>query len=285
MALVAVAEVRDDVARPLVRLGEQHAVLVVRVDLGAHALQEVVRLGQVLAVRPVALVEVRDGVEPEAVEPEVEPEAEHVEHVPLHVRVVVVQIGLVREEAVPEVLAAHRVPRPVRRLGVEEDDARFTPARVVVAPNVEVAVLARRVGAARLEPRVVGARVVHDQVGDHADAALVRLVDEVAEVVDGPVVGIDLVEVGDVVAAVAERRRIERQQPDAVDAEPLQVVELVGEAAEIAGAVVVPVEERAQVDLVEDGRLEPQRLPLEPAACFAQAVTFTMCAPPGGSLT
>ena len=116
--------------------------------------------------------------------------------------------------------------------------------------------------------------------------ALVRLVDEVAEVVDRPVVGVDVVEVGDVVAAVAQRRRVERQQPHAVDAEPLQVVELVGEPAEVAGPVVVPVEERAQVDLVEDSRLEPQRLPLEPAPGFAQeGVTFTMCAPPGGSLT
>ena len=106
MALVAVAEVRDDVGRPLVRLGEQHAVLVARVDLGAHALEERVRLGQVLAVRPVALVEVRHRVEPEAVEPEIEPEAQHVEHLLLHFRVVVVQVGLVREEAVPEVLAA-----------------------------------------------------------------------------------------------------------------------------------------------------------------------------------
>ena len=92
--------------------------------------------------------------------------------------------------------------------------------------------------------------MVHHQVGDHADAALVRLIDEMAEVVDGPVVGIDLVEVGDVVATVAERGRIERQQPHAVDAEPLQVVELVGEAAEVAGPVVVPVEEHAQVHLV-----------------------------------
>ena len=40
VALVAVAEVLDDVGRPLVRLGQQHAVGVARVDLGAHALQE-----------------------------------------------------------------------------------------------------------------------------------------------------------------------------------------------------------------------------------------------------
>ena len=88
----------------------------------------------------------------------------------------------------------------------------------------------------------------------------------VAEVVDRPVVGVDGVEVGDVVAAVAERRRVHGQQPDAVDAQPLQVVELLGQPAEVARAVVVRVEEAADVDLVEDGALEPQRVGLEPLA-------------------
>ena len=106
--------------------------------------------------------------------------------------------------------------------------------------------------------------MVHDEVGDHADAALVGGLDERADVVDRPVVGVDVVEVGDVVAAVAQRRRVHRQQPDAVDAEPLQVVELLGQAAEVARAVAVAVEEAAQVDLVEDRGLEPQRVGLEP---------------------
>ena len=107
-ARFGVAEVGDDVLGPLIRLGEEHAVRVVRVDLRAHALQIRVRGREVLAVRPVVLVEVRHGVEPEAVDAEVEPEAEDVEHRVLHVRVLVVEIRLVMEEAVPVVLAAHR---------------------------------------------------------------------------------------------------------------------------------------------------------------------------------
>ena len=47
-----VAEVGNDVLGPLVRLGQEDAVGVVRVDLGAHALQVLVRARQVLAVRP-----------------------------------------------------------------------------------------------------------------------------------------------------------------------------------------------------------------------------------------
>ena len=114
--------------------------------------------------------------------------------------------------------------------------------------------------------------------------ALVRLVDEVLEVVDRPVVGVDVEEVRDVVAAVAERRRVEGQQPDAVDAEPLQVVELVGEPAEVAGAVVVPVEEPAQMDLVEDRGLEPQRVAARTSspASLKTAPTLSMWLLPGG---
>jgi hypothetical protein len=111
--------------------------------------------------------------------------------------------------------------------------------------------------------------VVDDEVGDHADAAAVRGLDEVAEVLDRAVVGMDVEEVGDVVAPVAERARVHRQQPDAVDAEPLEVVELLLHAAQVAGAVAVRVEVAADVDLVEEGALEPERVGLEPVARLA----------------
>ena len=59
----------------------------------------------------------------------------------------------------------------------------------------------------------------------------------------------DVLVVRDVVAVVSQRRRIEGQQPEAVDAEALQVVELLRQAREVADAVVVAVEERADVRL------------------------------------
>ena len=63
--------------------------------------------------------------------------------------------------------------------------------------------------------------------------------------------------VANVVAAVAQRRLEERREPDAVDAEPLDVVELLRQPLEVAEAVVVRVEEAADADLVEDRLLEP----------------------------
>jgi hypothetical protein len=65
-----------------------------------------VRLVEVLAVRALALEEVGHGVEAEAVEPEVQPEAQDVEHRLLDRGAVVVEVRLVGEEAVPVVGAA-----------------------------------------------------------------------------------------------------------------------------------------------------------------------------------
>ena len=222
------------------------------------------RLGQVLAVRPFPLEEIRHGIEPEAVEAEIEPEAQDVEHRLLDLRVVVVQVGLMREEPVPVVLTGDGVPRPVRDLGVDEDDPCVRIARVGVRPHVPVALRRGRVGASFLEPGMVARGVVHHEVGDHADPAPVGGVEQARDVRDRPVVGMDGEEVGDVVSAVLERGGVHRQEPDAVDAEPLQVVELLRHPAQVAVPVVVRVGEAADVDLVEDGPLEPERVGLEP---------------------
>ena len=132
----------------------------------------------------------------------------------------------------------------------------------VVAPHVVVALArARRRAARRLEPRVLVGGVVDDQLGDHAQAAPVRLAHERA---------------GSPRACRSaggrcgsrrcrsrrrlQRRRIERQQPDRVDAEVLDVVELLRQAAEVADAVVVAVEERLDVQLVDDRVLVPERV-------------------------
>ena len=68
-------------------------------------------------------------------------------------------------------------------------------------------------------------------------SALVRGVEERAEVLDRAVRRVDLLVRRDVVAVVLERRRIERQQPDRVGAELLDVVELLDQSAEVAEAV------------------------------------------------
>ena len=264
VALVAadrgVAEVLDHVRGPLVGLGQQHLVRVELVDLGPDPLQVLVRLLEVLAVGALALVQVGHRVQPEAVDAQVQPEPQHLDHRVLHARVLEVQVRLVGEEPVPVVLAADRVEGPVGGLGVDEDDPRPGVLVVGVGPDVEVPVRPVGIRARRLEPGVLVRRVVHDQVGDDPDAALVRLVDQRDEVPDVPVLGQHGHEVGDVVAAVAQRGLVDGQQPQAVDAEPLQVVQLRDQAAQVAGAVAVGILETPDEHLVEHRALVPLRV-------------------------
>lgn len=153
-----------------------------RVDLGPDPLEELVGTGEVLAVGALLGVQVGHGVETEAVDAEVQPEAQRGDDLLHHRRVLVVEVRLVREEAVPVVLLAYGVVRPVRGLGVDEDDAGVLVLLVVVGPHVVVAVRSVRVLARLLEPLVLVARVVHDEVDDHPHAAGVGRVDELHEV-------------------------------------------------------------------------------------------------------
>ena len=101
-------------------------------------------------------------------------------------------------------------------------------------------------------------RVVDDQIGDDPDAPRMRGPGQDLEVFDGADGGMDAAEVGDVVAVVLQRREINRHEPEAIDAEVLQVIELRGQSGEVAVAVLVRVVESANVDLVEDGILVPE---------------------------
>ena len=256
--LVAVTEVGPYVLRPLVGLGQEHTVpAVLAVDDAAKLLEDVVGLGEVLADRSLALDQVGHRVAAEAVQSPIEPEAHHVEHGLAHGGVIVVEVGLVGEEAVPVILVAHGVVGPVGLLGVGEDDARLAIPTIGVAPHVVVAIGRGGVGARGLEPRVRVGGVVHHEVGDDAQAAVVGGVEELLEVLHAAVRGVDAVEVGDVVAVVAQGRRVHGQDPQAVDAEVPHVVQALGQPGEVSDAVPVRVAERLDVDLVEDGVLVP----------------------------
>jgi hypothetical protein len=162
--------------------------------------------------------------------------------------VVEVEVGLVRVEPVPVVCLGHRVPRPVRRLKILEDDPDVTVLLGIVAPDVVVPPApARPVATSMLEPGVLVRGVVHDQLGDHSQAAAVSLTQERLEVPQRAVGGMNRGEVGDVVAVVLAGRGAEREEPERGDAELLQVVEALGQAPEVAGPVPVAVHEGAHV--------------------------------------
>ena len=106
---------------------------------------------------------------------------------------------------------------------------------------------------------LVGSMIEH-QFRDHAQAALVRLAEEDAEIVQRAVAGVDALVIGNVVAVVFPRRGVEGQQPDGVDPQVLKVIEFAGQAAEITDAVLVGVAKGADVELVDNGVFIPQRV-------------------------
>jgi hypothetical protein len=159
-----------------------------------------------------------------------------------------VQVGLMAEEAMPGVLAGDRIPGPVRRFGVGKDDARAGVRFRRIAPDVEFAIVrVARSTARTLEPRVLIRGVVDDQLGDDPQTELVRGFDERARVAQRAVGGVDTLVLGDVVAVVAQRLGIERQQPDRRRAEVLDVGQLLDQAGEVADAVAITVGKRLDV--------------------------------------
>ena len=160
-------------------------------------------------------------------------------------KVILVARGLERPRAVAE-LRRRRAAADVR-------------IRWRVGPHVPIRVRAGLARARVLEPRVLIRRVVEHEVEHHPDVALVRGGDERVERREVAVIGIDISIIRDVVSGVLERGRHDGHEPDGVDAEVLQVVELRREPREIADAVAVRVLERAHVHLVKHGVSIPIR--------------------------
>ena len=78
MAFIALAEIGHHVFGPLVGFSQQQPARVVFVNKSSQAFDEIVRFRQIFAIRAFAFVQVRDRVEPETVNAEIEPEANDV---------------------------------------------------------------------------------------------------------------------------------------------------------------------------------------------------------------
>ena len=198
-----------------------------------------------------------DGVEAEAVDAPVQPEARRVQQGVLHRRQMQVQLRLLRQEVVHVVLAAPGVPGPG---GTAEDGLPVRRRRAVglgVGPDVPVRLWIGARLATLAEPGVQIRGVGEDQVGDDAQAQAVGLVDQDVEVRERAEDRIDVAVVRDVVAEILHRRGEEGRQPDGVDPQGGDVVEVVGDALQIADAVAVRVGETARIDLIDDRAAPP----------------------------
>ena len=81
--------------------------------------------------------------------------------------------------------------------------------------------------------------VVHDKVKDDFDVAFFCLGHQPIEVCQGAILGIDVAIVGDVISEIHLRRRETGRDPDGVNSQSGKVIQMPGDAVQIAGAVVV----------------------------------------------
>src|SRR6516225_1678595 len=103
-----------------------------------------------------------------------------------------------RIEAVPVVRLGDRIPGPVGKLEVLEDDPRFLVALGRVTPDVKITVGAARRRAARaLKPWMLVRGMVEHQLGDDPQPSFVRRAKKSLEVVQRAAVGMDAGIVGD----------------------------------------------------------------------------------------
>ncbi len=237
---------------PLIGLRQEHAAGKILVDVVAQLLKKRVRLRQVLAIGPRPLEQIGHGVQPHPVDSQTQPVIAHVEHGLADQRVVEIQIGLMRIKTVPVIGLGQRVPSPVRHFEILEDDPRVLVLFRRVAPDVKISLrTAGRGPSSPLKPGMLIRGVIDHQFGDHAQTAGMRLADEHPKIAQRAVHRIDMHVIGDVIAVVPQGRRIKRQQPQRSDAQLLQIVEFLRQAGKIAHAVVVAVEERANMELID----------------------------------
>lgn len=101
------------------------------------------------------------------------------------------------------------------------------------------------------------ARMVDDQVHQQLHAPLVAARDEVFHIFDGPILRIDAVVVGNVVAHVHLRRLVGRRQPDYIGPQLLYMVQFGHDSGNVTDSIVIGVLERGRPDLVDRAFLPP----------------------------
>jgi len=103
--------------------------------------------------------------------------------------------------------------------------------------------------------------MIRHQVDDHADTAAMRFADQPIEGRDVAVVLMHSAVIADVVAPVLQRRRIDRIQPDRIDAErvrpAIQIIKMRRDSIEVADSIAIRIRPRPRIDLIEDRPLPP----------------------------
>src|SRR4029453_17277585 len=101
-------------------------------------------------------------------------------------------------------------------------------------------------------------RVIDHEINNDTHASVLGRSDQRHEVAERSESRVNPIEVGNVVPVIAVGGGLEGHEPDAADPNPGQVVETLGQAAEVADSVAVPIKESLDIKAVDDRILPPQ---------------------------
>jgi hypothetical protein len=195
--------------QPVARVRVEEAAQVAHDGVGLGAVVEggvrdARQLGRVVGqVGPLA--HALHDVDPEAVDPAIEPEPHDAVHGLDHLGVRPVEVGLLGQEAVEVPLAGGVVPGPRGRFDEGGRPVVRRSVRRALAPDVPVALGAVARPAGLDEPRVLVGGVVRHPVDKDPEPAPVGVGQQPVEVVERAEQGVDRAVVGHVVAEVGHR--------------------------------------------------------------------------------
>ena len=184
----------------------------------------------------------------------IQPEAHDVLELLAHARIVHIEIRLFSGEEMQIVFVQPLIIFPCAALKMTGPVVGREPASGHGAswPPVVIVVIGIVPALPTLpKPGMFVRAVVHHEVEEHPHAAFVRLLQQFPEHLEVAEVRMDVPVIGDVVAVVGIRGRVDRREPDRVCAKALDIVELLQNAPQVPNPVAVSVTETARPDVID----------------------------------
>jgi hypothetical protein len=97
-----------------------------------------VRFGKTCTRCALPLTEIESGIIAESVETEVKPIRHHLQHLLRDLKGIIIEVGLMAEEAMPVIDMGYRIPCPVGFLRIAENNVRLLVPLISVTPDILV---------------------------------------------------------------------------------------------------------------------------------------------------
>ena len=202
------------------------------------------------------LLDIDDGINPEAVQPLVQPPINHAVQLLQHPGIFPVQIRLLLGKHVEIIIirSLHLFPGAATKIAavVARGLAIFSLAEIEIIP-----VLPLRVLQGLLEPLMLVRAMIDDQVHHDIHIPLVSLRQKLIKLLHGTKNPVNLLVISNIIALVHKRRLVNRGNPDNIHPQLLQVVQLADNPPQITDAIPIGIQEALGVNLISHLAMPP----------------------------